>query len=526
MTHAMPSQIRIRWTVACVGLALLACPSIPVLPPLAAAEPLHPYAVTGYWLFGRSSAEEWRDVLTKVHNVGGDTVIQFGPRLRRVSVEDFSEIETFAGCRVDGRSLLDSLAADLDAAHAPGKLRHVYTYVCHEDFGNALLVRPGLDRRFEVDGQVFWRLVLPTANPRDRSHDPGGRESYDAIFVAGRRADSVAILLDEAGKLGMQVFVGMPAAPMHPDYPWDVWSSALPVFLEFAQRVLEDYARRFAPRESFTGVYQSVELPVAERTLQTVLTCYREQHALVRRAMPGKRILVSPYWDARKNRPTGVTPESVRAGIKLIARCDVDIIAPQDSRGTGKVGLFWPRQLDEPVDPRLQPVAGVDNLTYGEAYHANTREFLRMARRGLDQLAKEEGLRVELWVNLEAFEPGSGLPCGVFTTSQRTTKERLDKAAMFAGRYPAKLISFMWDGYYTCKAGSGRTLAEEIAADSRRPIVVDAVPARRGGKQGLRICGYNLADAKIEVTVSNGSVTQRPTAVGRRRSGPRPPAGL
>lgn len=519
MIHVAPLQTRLRRTVAFGRLALAAYLSVQVLSPLDAREPSHPYAVTGYWLFGRRSAEQWRDVLTKVYDVGGDTVIQFGPHLRRVSVEDLAGEEAFAGCKIDGRSLIDSLKADLNAAGARGKLRHVYTYVCGEEFGNALIVRQGLDRRFEIKGRVFWRLVMPAADPRDRSRDLCREDSYDVIFVAGHRADSVAILFDEAERLGIRVFAGMPAAPMHPEYPWDVWSSALPVFLEFAQRVLEDYSRRFAARESFAGVYQSVEIPVAERTLQSVLTCYREQHALVRKALPGKRVLVSPYWDARRNRPTGVTPESVKAGIKLIARCGVDIVAPQDSRGTGKVGLFWPHQLDEQVDPRLQAVAGVGKSTYGEAYHANSREFLRMARRGLDELAEEEGLRVELWVNLEAFEPGSGVPCGVFTTSQRTTKERLDKAVMFAGPYPSKLISFMWDGYYTCKAGRDRTLGEEITADSRRPIMVGAAPARRNGDDGLRICGYNLAGARIELTMSDDSVTRYPAADGWPNSG-------
>ena len=109
MTHNRPAQTRVRRTIVVIGLALLACRSIQTLSPLTAEEPSHPYAVTGYWLFGRGSHQQWRDVLAKVHDVGGDTVIQFGPRLRRVSLKEFAKEATFADCRIDGRSLVEAI---------------------------------------------------------------------------------------------------------------------------------------------------------------------------------------------------------------------------------------------------------------------------------------------------------------------------------------------------------------------------------------------------------------------------------
>lgn len=498
-----PSQ---RWRT-CVPILLAQA--------LGAAESSHPYAITGYWLFGRGSAEEWREVLTKIHDLGADTVVQFGPRLRRVSVDDLHRQKAFSGGRPGGRALVESARADVEAVGGTGKLRHVYTYACSEDFGDALAVRPRVDTRVVVGGRVFWRLVLPASEPGDRKRDLRDEREYDLVLIAGRQRDSVEMLLDEAGKLGMQVFAGMPAAPAHPKYPWDPWRAAMPIFLELAKRVFEDYAQRFAACRSFAGVYQSLEMPVAERTLNAVLGCYRAQHALVRQALPGKQILVSPYWDARKKRPTGVTPASVREGIKLIARCDVDIIAPQDSRGTGKVGLFWPHQMDEPVDPRLAPVTGVRGLTYGDAYHASTRELFRMARLGLDELAEQEGIKVDLWANIEAFEPGKGIPCGVFTTSQRTTKERLDRAIMSAGPYPSKLISYMWDSYYTCRAGRAAPLGDEIAEDCRRPIVVEALRSQRNRRSGLMVQGYNIADGEAEVVVQEETIARVSATEGR-----------
>jgi len=272
----------------------------------------------------------------------------------------------------------------------------------------------------------------------------------------------------------------------------------MPTFLTFTKRILSDYAQRFRDSSAFVGVYQSLETPVAEKPLKAVLSCYRQQHALVRNALPGKLIMVSPYWDARKRCPTGVNIASVRAGIGHIARTDVDIIAPQDSRGTGKVGLFWKRQRGDAVAAGLRCVDGVGDATYAEAYHASTRSFYRAAREAVDALSAT-GLKVQLWANLEAFAPGKGIPCGNFTTSQRTTKERLDRQIMMAGVYPEKLISYMWDSYYTCRAGHPETLADAIAVDHGRPILARA---RRYGDR-LVVLGYHLVEARLEV--SDGS---------------------
>ena len=157
----------------------------------------------------------------------------------------------------------------LAAVGSTATLRHVYTHFCHEDFGDALLVRPGLDRRIEVEGRVFWRLIVAASAPQDRGRALAREDAYDLIVMAGRRNDSVAMLLAEASRLGVQVFVGMPAAPMHPKYPWDPWREAMPTFLELARRVLEDYAQRYGALASFEGVYQSVEIPVAEGYCRT-----------------------------------------------------------------------------------------------------------------------------------------------------------------------------------------------------------------------------------------------------------------
>ena len=471
--------------------------SLAVLAGRVAAAPSGPYPISGFWLFHRDSPDAWREVLERIHRLGADTVIQFGHRPWRRTREEIRAHPVFGEVKIEGLDLVARTQADLTTANSNNQLRYIFTFETPENFGPALLVCPVFDKRIEFGNRVIWRLVLPTADPT----------TYDLILVAGRKNDSVAMLLAEAKRLGMQVFVGMPAGPLHPKYPWAVWwGEPREIFLRFAERVLQDYAARHKSLTSFAGVYQTFELPAAERTLIDVLELYAEQHQLVRTILPGKRILVSPYWDARRMKATGVTPASVKTGIKLIARQDVDIIAPQDSRGTGKVGLFWPHEVDNYVDSGIVPVVG-GSFTYGEAYYASTTDFFRIAREAIDELAEQEDIQVELWANVEAFEPGEGpascYRCGFFIHIQRTTKERLDRAITFAGMYPSKLISFMWDCLYTCQVGHDRSLAEEIEADWQRPIVVGAFRQRMGAEEGIVVRGYHIVQGHVELTFYN-----------------------
>lgn len=469
--------------------------------------PSTPYPISGFWLFARRSPAPWRTTLTRIRRLGADTVIQFGPRLHVRTPEEIDHDPVFGRWRLGGQGLVAASMADLAARFPGASLRHVFTYSPSESFGPVLLSRPGLDVRLESGPRVVWRLLIPVGEPpADAGADSLGK--WDLVLVAAAGFDSVASLLKQAEPLGMHVFVGLPAPPPHPRYPWDPWSEAVPSLLALTGRVLADYAQRYGDSPSFAGVYQSQETPVSRKCLPAVLALYRRQHKLVRDLLPGKRILVSPYWDARRGRPTGSTVEEVKAGIKLLAHQTVDILAPQDGRGTGKVGLFRPCDKTAPVDPRLVPTVG--DTTYGNAYFASTRELYRAARAAVTELAADENLHVRLWANLEAFEPGAGIPCGSFHSTQRTTKERLDQAVMFAGPYPEKLVSYMWDSYYLCRAGRTRSLAEEIEQDWRRPLLVDVRRCRAGKRDGFVLRGYNLSQAwRVRLRLHTAAGTMR-----------------
>jgi len=452
----------------------------------AAAEPLktRPYPLCGYWLFGRADAAAWSNTLARIGSLGADTVIQFGVRLSRKSAEDLRAHPLFSRCPF----------ADAEANIPP---RHLYTFETQERFGPALLADPSRDRFIDLGDSLVWRLVLQA--PAGSQAPSNAPPVYDIVYLSGRKNDSVAALLNAASARGAHVYAGLPCAPTDPRYPWDPDLAALPVLEELTRRILADYAERYRAQPSFAGVYQSQETPVSKNCLPRVLAVYRSQHALVRSLLPGKAILVSPYWDARKNNLNGTDLASVRAGIRLLARQNVDIIAPQDSRGTGKVGLFWPDQAAAPVDSRLEPAVGP--AAYGDAYHATTTDLYRTAREALDEAAAQEGLRVALWANIEAFEPGrkeSGS-----SSIQRTTHERLDQAIMFAGIHPSKLICFMWDNYFTTRGKQALSLGDELAACERRPIVVQVLPLKAAGVTGLLVRGYHMEDTRAEIAFAD-----------------------
>jgi hypothetical protein len=450
---------------------------------LGAGAESSPYPVTGYWLFGRPNEAAWQSVLDRICNLGADTVIQFGARPARKTLDQIRTHPLFSKC------------PGLEAMTNPPPHR-IYTFETQEDFGSSLLVDPALERRVEIGEQIVWRLIVPaTAQARGFKPRPPP-PAYDLLLVSGRKSDSVSNLLQVAAAHHCRVFVGLPCAMADPRCPWDPDNESLPLLEDLTRRILKDYAERFGHMSSFAGVYQSLETPVSRACLTKVLAVYRLQHGLVRAALPGKQILISPYWDARKTKPTGTAVAAVKAGIRLLAHQNVDIIAPQDSRGTGKVGLFWPHQMAEAVDIRLEPAVG--QLTYGAAYHTNTTGFYRAAREALDELARQEGLHIDLWANLEAFEPVQ--PANAVTDIQRTTQERLEQAVMFAGIHPTKLISFMWDDFYTSKAGRPLSLGEELESSARRPIIVDVQVGRQAGSEGLLVRGYDLAEASAEIS--------------------------
>ncbi|MEV4833483.1 DUF4434 domain-containing protein [Nonomuraea sp. NPDC049486] len=438
------------------------------------------YPITGYWMIPRSDACVTRRMVEAIHGVGADTLITFGARLLPASVGPDGRVGgAFDDCVEDGRTCYQ-------AARDTGRtIRQVYTYTASEHFGAGVLRCPGLDRRIENGGRVYYRLMLG---------DSCEASTYDLLLVAAD-GDGVGHMMTEAAAQGMKVFPGLPVPPKDGAKPWLPDLAHLPALNAFTARVVADYRQRYGASPALGGLYQSFELAMRGRAGDDpIIALYAAQHEVVAGAWPGVTIMVSPFWDARRGR--GFPPEQVEKGFDEIAATRAGapmVIAIQDGRGVGKVPVHGPDEADAPVDPRLEPVTG--KVTNRQAYYGSARDYIEAAARRVTP-------GVRLWVNVEVFEPTQVAgECGradPFPLRGRTTKARVDEQVAAAAAHGTKIIAYGWDPFLTCRDDpSAPSLADELAAGWQEPIVARATPAVRDGVVGVLVEGYHLGGGTL-----------------------------
>lgn len=476
-----------------------------------------PYAVTGYWITPQSNTCTWRKQLQEIHRVGGDTIIRIGYGLQFRTVTDTGEIRAkdgsvdslYKACKEDGMTCYDAALHDLQEANPDNRIGRMYVYRTDEAFDQGLFRCTQMEHPIKAGNRIYYRLLTQADGSDDATCDFTKKaRSYDMILVAGSTKDSLRELLDLADQFGMRVFPALPLAPRDSKNPIRAEKRHLGTLTTLTRRILQDYGVRFADRDALGGVYQPFEVQMSS-TLATnpTLDVYADQHTIVAQEL-GKPILISPYLDARKRVSFGQTPKQVAEGFKALVKTGVGIIAPQDSRGTGKVGLFWPDERESEVDERLRPVVG--ESTYDTAYHGSTRDYYREMAAAREEML-DSGYQVELWANVEAFEPSGDQPCAPTGTRGKTDKKRLDQAVTMAGRYVQKIVSYMWSDFMTCGKPS---LEDEIAKDWRRPIAVDAIRRPRDIQDGLEVRGYNFKDSTVTVTWTGGTKEMVVSSVG------------
>ncbi|MGP3961332.1 DUF4434 domain-containing protein [Nonomuraea sp. 3N208] len=468
-----------------------------------------PYAVTGYWIMPRSNPCTWRTQLKEIHDVGGDTIIRIGYGLQFRPVSDDGEILTrdgepdslYKACEEDGLSCRDAAERDLKQANPGNRIGRTYVYRTDESFGENVFRCPQMEHSIRAGKRTYFRIITQPDGSDDSTCDFSRKgASYDLILVAGAEKDSLTELLRLGDQFGIRIFPALPLAPRDPDTPIRAYKHHVGTLTTLTRRILQDYGARFADRASLGGVYQPFEVQMsATLASNPTLEVYAGQHTIVEQELPGKPILISPYMDARRRVGFGQTPKQVAEAFKALAKTGVGIIAPQDSRGTGKVGLFWPDERDAEVDERLWPVVG--ESTYGTAYHGSTRDYYREMSVAREEMI-QAGYQVQLWANVEAFEPSGEQPCAPQGTRGKTDKKRLDQAVTMAGRYVQKVVSYMWSDFMTCGQPS---LEEEITSDWQRPIAVDAIRRARDIQDGVEVRGYNLKDSTITIQWSGGT---------------------
>ncbi|SDM09685.1 hypothetical protein SAMN05421874_13866 [Nonomuraea maritima] len=462
-----------------------------------------PYAVTGYWITPKSDPCTWRKQLQEIHRVGGDTIIRIGYGLQFRTVTDDGEVLTkehevdslYKACEEDGLSCHDAAERDLRKANPKNRIGRMYVYRTDESFGPDLFRCPEMEHAVEVGKRIYYRLITQADGSDDATCDFTDKaQSYDMILMVGSPNDSLGKLLDLGDRFGMRIFPALPLAPRDSKAPTRAEKRHLGTLTTLTRRILQDYGVRFGDRPSLGGVYQPFEVQMSQTLAgNPTLEVYADQHRIVDQELPGKPILISPYLDARKRVAFGQTPQQVAEGFKALAETGVGIIAPQDSRGTGKVGLFWPDERDMEVDERLRPVVG--EATYDTAYHGSTRDYYRAMAEARQEML-DAGYQVQLWANVEAFEPSGDEPCAPTGTRGKTDKKRLDQAVAMAGRYVQKIVSYMWSDFMTCGRPS---LETEIAKDWQRPVAVDAIRRPNGTQDGVEVRGYKLKGGTVTV---------------------------
>ncbi|WP_284980200.1 hypothetical protein [Arthrobacter sp. fls2-241-R2A-200] len=446
----------------------------------AAIAPVYP--ISGYFIFGSTSDAANLQKLSDIKAVGGDTVITFGSRIKPATLNDIP-----IDCKVGGVNCAQAATVGL-------KVNRYFTYSDNSLWGTPSQVCPR-DISLTGAGTPFTVFVLPNQG----SSCTSANGVYDVVVVTGASAAGTSglnvSLAKTATSLGMKYYAGMPMPVARTDYGYLPDVTYLPAFTQFTDRFLR-YQAKATNLPGLAGFYLSYEMPVTDgATFDPILNLYRIMNQAIAKIHPTRGALVSPYLDGRKT--VGLTTTQVRNGaekIALTAGNNSLAIAIQDGMGTGKSGAFFGNEANNPVDPYSAAIVG--SGSWGSKYQAPVRDYFEAAADGVD------GTGVQLWANIEGMAPATSQnPCDNNSRGQ-TTKARIDRQLQQVGNSPMKVISYMWDGFYTCQ-GTWGPLSQRLKSGNTTPIITDSIFY---GEGGVLVTGQNLSGGTVTVkwTDSNG----------------------
>lgn len=460
--------------------------------------------ITGFFTYYESDPCVAEAKMADVKQTGGDTLITFGFRLEQRQVDGRGQVLTPGGQPDPKYSCWEGRATCHEAAAAgldDSSIRRVLTFSGTERLGSEMVRCPRRDRNVLSQGIRFQRILLPVGN--DQSCEVSHAE-YDLVLINNGTPESsnpVATMLETAHAADIEMFLGLPKPSMNPQQPWLADITYLDSLERFTHRLLSDWRSRYAALDSFAGLYQSIEMPMkGNPAWDDQYALYGAQHGVAHNVLPQLPIMLSPYIDARPRMTSPVegVPLAIQRMVATSAGSKV-IIAPQDGRGTGKGGMFFPNEVDEFVDERLEPVVG-GHLSYGDAYFAAARAYYEAAA---SAGRKAGGDRFALWANIELMEPSplSGEPaCSTGTNRGRATADRVMKQVAVAGNTVTKLIGFDWDQMMQCAVPGKETLTQHLLRVGDHPAPTGLAPVTRTGVNGVLVTGYNLADGDVIVT--------------------------
>lgn len=456
-----------------------AAPSTRTEPLKAPAPPSYP--ISGYFISASSRDSANKQKLSNIKAAGGDTVVTFGVSLTPTTLDSLP-----TDCVDDGINCAKAAAGSL-------KVERYFTYLDGSNWDKSVIRCPA-DRQIKSNGQSYTVLVLPSQGGGCTSSDG----KYNIVVAGGGSttdADPSHSLATAATDLGMRFYAGMPAPVKRTDFSYLPDMSYTHTLLLFTQRFLQYHASTNNVA-GLAGFYHHTEMPLTDsNTFDSILELYTSQNREIHRILPSRQALVSPYIDARVD-TTGISLAQAKIGARRIAQTSTGIvlnIAIQDGMGTGKGGAFGNNEAGSPVDPYAASIVG--NGTWGTKYRAPNRDYFAAAASGL------VGTSGVLWANVEGMAPATkSNPCGDSLRGQ-TSKSRIDRQLQQVAT-AKKVISFMWDAYYTC-IGTGTPLKSQLEEGRTTPIITDANYSPSTGQ--IQITGFNIRGGKVLVAWTDAS---------------------
>ncbi|WP_284975484.1 hypothetical protein [Arthrobacter sp. efr-133-TYG-104] len=437
----------------------------------AGAPPVYP--ISGYFIYGSTNDATNMSKLTDIKSVGGDTIITFGSLLKPATLASVP-----ASCTIGG--------VNCAAAATSGvKVNRYFTYSDGNSWGAPALICPR-DKTVTSGNTVYTILVFPTLGTTCTSSNG----LYDVVVINGGTTSISVSVAKAATTLGMKYYTGMPAPVKRTDITYLVDLSYQSTLTAFTNRFLQ-YEGKVNNVPGLAGFYHHTEMPLSDSPIWApVLDVYKLQNAAIRKYMPTRAAVISPYLDTRIASAANITPDEAGRAIADIAATANGVslaIAVQDGMGTGKTGAFFGNESGSSVDQYAASVVG--SGSWGSKYLAPNRDYFAAMADGVD------GTGTQLWANLEGMAPATSQnPCDTSLRGQ-TTKPRVDRQLQQLGNSPTKIISFMWDPYYTC-TGTFTPMFQRMKTASATPVITDSIFYGNGD---VLVTGENLSGGTVQV---------------------------
>lgn len=433
------------------------------------------YPIGGYFVYATPSSSRNLQKLSEIKAAGADAVITFGTSLVPATLATLPQ-----DCLIDGVNCAKAAAGTLE-------VNRYFTYSDGSIWGTQAVKCPN-DRRITSQGKAFVVLVLPAQGSGCTSTNG----KYDVVVAGGGAAngtDPATSMAVAATKLGMKFYAGLPAPVKRTDKAYLPDVSYQETLGLFTERLLQ-YQAAVYNVTGLAGFYHHTEMPLTDgHTFDPILDLYRMQNQAIHRIFPTRSAIVSPYLDARVS-AFSISLTQARNGIRRIAQTASGLvlnIAIQDGMGTGKGGAFQSNEANSAVDRYAESIVGKGS--WGSKYVAPVRDYFLAAAAGIS------GTGAVLWANLEGMAPATASnPCGDSLRGQ-SSKARIDRQLQQLSN-AQKVISFMWDSYYTC-VGAGVPLKAQMESEIATPIITDATFDAATGQ--VRITGFNLSGGNAEV---------------------------